>query len=70
MEEYEETEERRAIVEDLDQAQKALERAAEKLRAQGKGERAHRVLNAAQSASAQRELLALDWHDEDKAKAA
>jgi hypothetical protein len=68
--EYEETEERAAIVEGLNSAQEHLEHVAALMRAAGQPERAHRTLNLAQGAAAQKSLLAQDWHFADLRRAA
>ena len=67
---YEETEERKAIVEGLQAAQEWLEHTAALLRAAGQQERAMRTLNVAQGASSQKCLLAQDWHFADLRKVA
>lgn len=67
---YEETPQRAEVVSELEAAQSHLTRASELLRVAGQRERAHKALNIAQQAAAQKCLLAQDWHLEDKQKAA
>lgn len=67
---YELTDERKAITDGLTAAEEWLEHVVGLLRAGGHQERAHRTLNLAQGASAQKCLLAQDWHFADLRKVA
>jgi hypothetical protein len=70
MHEFIETPERRAVIEDLEEAEARMESARQKLSQMGMKERAHKVGNYAQYASGMKHLLALDWRDEDKQRPA
>lgn len=63
--EFEETPERQAIAQGLGRAQAELESVGARLRSLGSRERAHKVLNIAQQAAAQKCLLAQDWAIDD-----
>lgn len=58
---FEETETRMKIIALLDDAAARLEEAGVLLRQDGQRERAHKALNIAQQATAQKCLLAQDW---------
>ncbi|HEY0006205.1 MAG TPA: hypothetical protein VGB17_15605 [Pyrinomonadaceae bacterium] len=67
---FEQTPEREEIVAELQKAQASMERVGELLRQGGYSERARRADNIAQRIINKRELLCLDWQDEDAEKAA
>lgn len=67
---YEETPERAEVTACFDAAARELERVSGLLRSTGHRERAHKALNIAQQAAAQKCLLAQDWQLEDRQKAA
>lgn len=64
--EFEETEERRSVLKELDEIEAKVVRLAESLSDKGAH---HRVRNVAQSVASQKSLLIQDWHFEDKEKA-
>lgn len=68
MHEFTATNERTSILRELEVSQASLERAADMIK-EHYPKRAHRMLNHAQSVASTRELLAFDWHDEDRAAA-
>lgn len=68
---FNQTPQRQELVTEIEQAQAQVEQVAATLRQVGLGDRAHKFANIAQSISAQQQLLARDWHEEDaRARAA
>ncbi len=57
--------ERASIITDLQDAQVLLQRAARRVEASGYHERAHRIVNYAQTVSCAIDLVEADWKQED-----